>query len=57
MTYGSCIHDELSVRVPLGNPEQPVGDESPAGVGTGKEFRWVRSVRIEHGRSARWVEG
>ena len=56
MTYGSCIHDELSVRVPFGDPEQPVGDEPPAGVGTGEISRWVRSVRIEHRGSARWVE-
>ena len=40
MTYGSCIHDELSVRVPFGDPEQPVGDEPPAGVGTREVSRW-----------------
>ena len=48
------IHDELSVCVPLGDPEQPVGDEPPAGVAGHNTFPGSAAcnvVRIEESRS------
>ena len=48
------IHDQLSVRVPLGDPEQPVGDEPPAGVAGHNTFPGSAAcnvARIEESRS------
>ena len=48
------IHDQLSVRVPFGDAEQPVGDEPPAGVAGHSTFPGSAAcnvVRIEESRS------
>ena len=48
------IHDQFPVPVPLGDPEQPVGDEPPAGGAGHNTFPGsaaCKVVRIEESRS------